>query len=102
MVFGTHPWSGSASDLVHERLLLVGTQTAEPSTSKGIYAYRFNAETGELTQIGLAVEAEGGLLFLELFRAGYEEAQGAVCGLANSDAWCDFDFVWMASIVCDL
>jgi 6-phosphogluconolactonase len=53
-----HPWSGYASGLVHEQLLLVGTQTAEPSTSKGIYGYRFNTETGELTQIGLAVEAE--------------------------------------------
>jgi 6-phosphogluconolactonase len=53
-----HPWSGFASDLVHEQLLLVGTQTADPSTSKGIYGYRFNAETGELTQIGVAVEAE--------------------------------------------
>jgi 6-phosphogluconolactonase len=58
LALGTHPWSGFASDLVHEQLLLVGTQTAEPSTSKGIYAYRFNAETGELTQLGLAVEAE--------------------------------------------
>ncbi len=58
LALGTHPWSGFASDLVREQLLLVGTQTAEPSTSKGIYGYRFNAETGELTQIGLAVEAE--------------------------------------------
>src|SRR5258705_8345530 len=58
LALGTHPWSGFASDLVHEQLLLVGTQTADPSTSKGIYGYRFNAETGELTQIGLAVEAE--------------------------------------------
>jgi 6-phosphogluconolactonase len=58
LALGTHPWSGFASDLVHEQLLLVGTQTAEPSTSKGIYAYRFNAETGELTQLGVAVEAE--------------------------------------------
>ena len=58
LALGTHPWSGFASDLVREQLLLVGTQTAEPSTSKGIYGYRFNAETGELTQIGLAAEAE--------------------------------------------
>jgi 6-phosphogluconolactonase len=58
LALGTHPWSGFASDLVREQLLLVGTQTAEPSTSKGIYGYRFNAEKGELTQIGLAVEAE--------------------------------------------
>jgi 6-phosphogluconolactonase len=58
LALGTHPWSGFASPPVHEQLLLVGTQTADPSTSKGIYGYRFNAETGELTQIGLAVEAE--------------------------------------------
>src|SRR5258707_10111464 len=58
LALGTHPLSGFASGLVREQLLLVGTQTAEPSTSKGIYGYRFNSETGELTQIGLAVEAE--------------------------------------------
>jgi 6-phosphogluconolactonase len=58
LALGMHPWSGFASDSGHEHLLLVGTQTAEPSTSKGIYSYRFNAETGELIQIGLAVEAE--------------------------------------------
>lgn len=39
-----------------ERLLFVGTQTGE--ASKGIYAYSFDAATGELTQVGLAVEAE--------------------------------------------
>ena len=38
--------------------MLVGTQTAAPSTSKGIYAYNFDSVTGELNQIGLAVEAE--------------------------------------------
>jgi 6-phosphogluconolactonase len=38
------------------RLLFVGTQTEK--TSKGIYAYNFNSATGELTQTGLAVEAE--------------------------------------------
>ena len=38
------------------KLLLVGTQTAE--TSKGIYAYGFNSATGELTQSGLAAEAD--------------------------------------------
>lgn len=37
-------------------LLLVGTQTAK--TSKGIYAYTLDAATGELTQIGLAAEAD--------------------------------------------
>lgn len=38
------------------RLLLVGTQTA--ATSKGIYAYSFDAATGELKQRGLATEAD--------------------------------------------
>jgi 6-phosphogluconolactonase len=35
--------------------LFVGTQTGQ--TSKGIYAYTFDSATGELTQTGLAVEA---------------------------------------------
>jgi 6-phosphogluconolactonase len=38
------------------RLLLVGTQTA--ATSKGIYAYSFEAATGELKTLGLATEAD--------------------------------------------
>ncbi|HSY68681.1 MAG TPA: lactonase family protein [Edaphobacter sp.] len=37
-------------------LLLVGTQTA--ATSKGIYAYSFEAETGELKALGWAAEAD--------------------------------------------
>ncbi len=37
-------------------LLLVGTQTA--GSSKGIYAYSFDAATGELKALGLAAEAE--------------------------------------------
>jgi 6-phosphogluconolactonase len=39
-----------------KRLLLVGTQTS--GSSKGIYAYSFDEATGELTQMGLAAEAE--------------------------------------------
>jgi 6-phosphogluconolactonase len=38
------------------RLLLVGTQTA--ATSKGIYAYSFDAAAGELKELGLAAEAD--------------------------------------------
>ena len=38
------------------RLLLVGTQTS--TTSKGIYAYSFEAATGELKERGLAAEAD--------------------------------------------
>jgi 6-phosphogluconolactonase len=37
--------------------LLVGTETGGKSTSKGIYAYAFDSKTGELEQLGLAVEA---------------------------------------------
>jgi 6-phosphogluconolactonase len=41
----------------HQYLIYVGTYTLEPgSTSKGIYAYRFDADTAELTSIGLAAE----------------------------------------------
>jgi 6-phosphogluconolactonase len=40
----------------HEYLVYVGTYTLEGSTSKGIYAYRFNPDTAELTAIGLAAE----------------------------------------------
>lgn len=38
------------------RLLLIGTQTA--GSSRGIYAYSFESETGELKSLGLAAEAE--------------------------------------------
>jgi 6-phosphogluconolactonase len=37
-------------------LFYVGTYTEEGSTSKGIYAYRFDAATGETTPLGLAAE----------------------------------------------
>lgn len=58
LAFGARPWSVVASEFDQEQLLLVGTQTAQPSTSKGIYSYGFNTATGELTPIGLAVQAE--------------------------------------------
>src|SRR5277367_4431850 len=48
--FALDEWVGGG------RLLLVGTQTA--ATSKGIYAYSFEAATGELKALGLAVEAD--------------------------------------------
>jgi len=47
-----------------ERLLLVGTGTSAPSTSKGIYAYRFDSGKGELKQTSLAVEAENPTFFV--------------------------------------
>jgi 6-phosphogluconolactonase len=38
------------------RLLLVGTQTS--GTSKGVYSYAFDADTGEVRGLGLAAEAD--------------------------------------------
>jgi 6-phosphogluconolactonase len=40
----------------HKYLVYVGTYTNEGSKSKGIYAYRFDPDTGKLTSVGLAVE----------------------------------------------
>src|ERR1700746_1053963 len=37
-------------------LFYVGTYTQEGSKSKGIYAYRFDADTGQITSLGLAAE----------------------------------------------
>jgi 6-phosphogluconolactonase len=52
----TRPWFAQAKPFRSSGLLLVGTQTGE--TSKGIYAYTFDAATGDLKQIGLATEAD--------------------------------------------
>lgn len=49
------PWSAFAT-VGSGRLLLVGTQTT--GASKGVYSYRFDSAKGELTEIGLAVEAD--------------------------------------------
>ena len=48
----------------HERLLLVGTQTGRGSSSQGIYAYAFNTATGDLKQLGLAVESNSPTFFV--------------------------------------
>jgi 6-phosphogluconolactonase len=37
-------------------LVYVGTYTQEGSTSKGIYAYRYDADSGQVTALGLAAE----------------------------------------------
>jgi 6-phosphogluconolactonase len=37
-------------------LFYVGTYTEEGSKSKGIYAYRYDSTTGEITPLGLAAE----------------------------------------------
>jgi 6-phosphogluconolactonase len=48
-----HPAFVAAQNPLLGKLLLVGTQTS--GTSKGIYAYGFDAVTGDLTKVGLAV-----------------------------------------------
>jgi 6-phosphogluconolactonase len=58
LALGPKPWLVFAKNLAKKRLLLVGTQTAATSTSKGIYAYSFEAATGEMQQIGLAAESD--------------------------------------------
>jgi len=52
----TRPWFAQAKPFHGSGLLLVGTQTS--GASKGIYAYTFDAATGDLKQIGLAAEAD--------------------------------------------
>jgi len=48
--------AGAAAPVEHNYLVYVGTYTEGGSASKGIYAYRFEADAGKLTPIGLAVE----------------------------------------------
>ena len=46
----------AAATAKHNYLLYVGTYTEDGSKSKGIYAYRFDPETAEITPVGLAAE----------------------------------------------
>ena len=46
----------SAAPAKGKYLFYVGTYTEEGSKSKGIYAYRFDAATGQITPLGLAAE----------------------------------------------
>jgi 6-phosphogluconolactonase len=49
--------AGAAPQAAHKNYFVyVGTYTQEGSTSKGIYAYRFDADTAKLTPVGLAAE----------------------------------------------
>jgi 6-phosphogluconolactonase len=51
--------SAEAAPVAHKNkyLVYVGTYTLEGSTSKGIYAYRFDPERAKVTSIGLAAES---------------------------------------------
>lgn len=63
--FAAHAWGAEhvaskrskGAGMSRDRLLFVGTQTT-PGTSKGIYTYRWNPETGELSEQTLAAEVE--------------------------------------------
>ncbi len=49
--------AGAAPQAAHKNYFVyVGTYTQDGSTSKGIYAYRFDATTAKLTPVGLAAE----------------------------------------------
>lgn len=48
--------TGGAAPARHDYQVYVGTYTAEGSTSKGIYAYRFDPSTSQIKPLGLAAE----------------------------------------------
>jgi len=48
--------TAAATNRHSQYLVYIGTYTLEGSDSKGIYAYRFDSDTGRLTSIGLAAE----------------------------------------------
>jgi 6-phosphogluconolactonase len=58
LVFALSILCADAAPASHKKYFVyVGTYTAEAgSTSKGIYAYRFDSDTGELTSMGVAAE----------------------------------------------
>jgi 6-phosphogluconolactonase len=58
LIFALSVLCAEAAPASHKKYFVyVGTYTAEAgSTSKGIYAYRFDSDTGELASIGVAAE----------------------------------------------
>jgi 6-phosphogluconolactonase len=52
--------AGAAAPAKHDSqyLMYVGTYTEEGSDSKGIYAYRFDSDSGKLTALGLAAQSK--------------------------------------------
>jgi 6-phosphogluconolactonase len=53
----TNPWAAMAKGF-GKRKLLIGTLTASPSKSEGIYTADFDSSSGELSGIALAVKSE--------------------------------------------
>ena len=66
-------WWAEAAKTGGGNTLFVGTQTKE--SSKGIYAYRWDAAKGEITLIGLAAETE-----YPTFLALSPDAEVSICG----------------------
>jgi 6-phosphogluconolactonase len=56
--FAAQEWWSRAGQQAKRRLLFVGTQTVDGSPSKGIYAYHWDPDSGNLESAGLAVESE--------------------------------------------
>ncbi len=57
LVFVATVYAGTAAPAALKRYLVyVGTYTEEGSASKGIYAYRFDPSTAEITSLGLAAQ----------------------------------------------
>src|SRR6266849_3121789 len=48
--------AGAAAPVEHSYLMYVGTYTEDGSKSKGIYAYRYDPATAEITSAGMAAE----------------------------------------------
>ena len=48
--------AGRSGPAKHQYLVYVGTYTEQGTNSKGIYAYRFNADTGQIASVGVAAE----------------------------------------------
>jgi 6-phosphogluconolactonase len=56
VVFTSTFLTAGPADQYGKYLFYVGTYTEDGSKSKGIYAYRFDAQTGQVTPLGLAAE----------------------------------------------
>src|SRR5579864_460890 len=56
IVFASTFLAARPADQHGQYLFYVGTYTEEGSKSKGIYAYRFDPHTGQITSLGLAAE----------------------------------------------
>jgi 6-phosphogluconolactonase len=56
LFFSTFLSGAGAANAHNKYIFYVGTYTEDGSKSKGIYAYRFDADSGQITSLGLAAE----------------------------------------------